>query len=393
MNNWSFNKDKIAAILPEIIEIRHRLHRHPELSNNEYKTAGLIAEKLKSWGYSPIMGIAKTGISVVLDSKKPGKTVALRADMDALPVQEKSKIDFPSQHDGVMHACGHDGHMATLLMAAYLLQDAEFSGKIKFIFQPAEEIGAGAEAMIKEGILENPTVDAIFGYHNIPTFPKNKIIVRPHCFMAGAARFKISIEGVGGHSSAPDKTIDPIYIGSTIIQAIQSIVSRSISPFDPIVISVTQFHAGYADNVIPDKAVLQGTLRFTDNNKVNLVKKKMTDLVIDIAKSLGGSASIEFVQTVPAVMNAVDETNLVRQVASDLYGKENVIDLEQNFMATEDFSFFLNKTPGCYFMVGTGIDKKYIHHPEYTFEDEIIPIASEMLAAVALRYLANHLVN
>ena len=386
MQTYNF-KNKIAEIFPAIKKIRQLLHSDPELSYKEYKTAQIVLEKLNSWGYSPITTIAETGISAILDSKKPGKTVALRADMDALPIQEEANLNFPSKNKGIMHACGHDGHTATLLMTAYLLKDLQFSGKIKLIFQPAEELGEGAASMIKEGVLKNPNVDAIFGYHNIPTFPKNKIIIRPNCLMAGASRFKISIEGLGGHSSTPEKTIDPIYIGSTIVQTMQSIVSRSINPCDPVVISVTQFHAGFADNVTPDKAYLHGTVRFTDNDKLVVIKKQMTDIVIDIAKSLGGKAFIEFVQTVPATINAIQETNLVRQTAIDLYGSEAVLDIENSFMATEDFSFFLKEVPGCYFMVGTGVDKKYLHHPEYTFEDEIIPRASEMLATIALRYL------
>lgn len=388
MNNISyFNKDKIDEILPEIINIRHLLHRHPELSNNEYKTADIICQKLKSWGYTPITDASSTGVSAILDSTNPGKTVALRADMDALPIQEKTNINYASENTGVMHACGHDGHIATLLLAAYILRDAKFSGKIKFIFQPAEEIGEGADAMIKQGILNNPSVDAIFGYHNIPNFPQNKIIIRPKCIMAGASRFKITIKGVGGHSSTPEKTVDPIYIGSMIIPALHSIVSRSIDPSEPVVISVTQFHAGHADNVIPDIAFLHGTIRFTSNDKLKIVTDKMDNIVSELAKSLGGSASIEFVKTVPATINSLAETNLVRKVACDIFGDDNVIDLESNFMATEDFSFFLNRIPGCYFMVGTGINKKFIHHPEYIFEDEIIPVASVMLASVALRYL------
>lgn len=388
MNNLIyFNKDKIDEILPEIINIRHMLHRHPELSNKEHKTADIICQKLKSWGYTPITGISTTGVTAILDSKKPGKTVALRADMDALPILEKTNIEYASENKGIMHACGHDGHTATLLLAAYILRDTKFSGKIKFIFQPAEEIGEGAAAMIKEGVLDNPPVDAIFGYHNIPTFPKNKIIVKPKCIMAGATRFKITINGVGGHSSTPEKTIDPIYIGSVIIPALHSIVSRSIDPSEPVVISVTQFHAGHADNVVPDNATLNGTIRFTSNEKVQIIKDKMANLVQELAKSLGGSASVEFIKTVPATINSLAETSLVREVASNIFGNENIINLESNFMATEDFSFFLDCVPGCYFMVGTGIDKKFIHHPEYIFDDDIIPTASVMLASVALKYL------
>lgn len=372
----------ISAILPEIIKLRQTIHSHPELKYQEFKTAELIATTLKSFGYEPETGIAKTGVVATLDSGKPGKTVALRADMDALPLQEKTNLPFASQIPGQMHACGHDGHVATLLLAAYILKkhSADFSGKIKFIFQPAEEGGHGAQLMIDEGVLKN--VDAIFGYHNIPTFPKNKILVREACILAGCANFVIEVKGIGGHSSAPEKAMNPIHLGSNLFQTIHNLINQKNPPFDQAVIAITQFHSGAADNVISDKAIMRGTIRFTNPKTIELIKSKMQQVVSE------ANASIEFPQITPATINSKNETAFVKNLAEKLFGSDNVQTLEKNLMATEDFSFYLNQIPGCFFLIGTGVDKQYVHHPEFTFEDEILPIAGELMATIALKYLS-----
>ncbi|MBY0543928.1 MAG: amidohydrolase [Gammaproteobacteria bacterium] len=383
-------KEQINRFLPDIIALRHAIHRRPELRYEEVETADLVAKTLRSYGYEPTIGIAKTGVCAVLDSNKPGKTVAIRADMDALPIQEASDLPYRSEKPGLMHACGHDGHTATLLMAARVLKEYQYElqGKIKFIFQPAEEGGNGAAAMIKAGVLENPRVDAIFGYHNLPSLPKNKVFVREGCILAGTLIIEIVIQGVGGHSSAPDKTVDAVYVGSAIVQALQSIVSRSLSPFEPVVVSITQFHAGAADNVIPDKAVLRGSVRFVKNEGLDFLKDKLTQVVVKTADAFGAKAQINFVSLTPATINTRNETSLVKQTAIDILGISGVESMAQNLMATEDFSFYLNEIPGSYFLVGMGENKPYVHHPAYQFDDEIIPIAAEMLIRTALGYLS-----
>lgn len=381
-------KKEIQASLPEIIALRHRMHQRPELRYEEVETAQLVAETLRSYGYEPIEAIAKTGVCALLDSKKPGRTVALRADMDALPILEASGLPYASEKKGLMHACGHDGHTATLLMVAKVLKkhQDQLTGKIKLIFQPAEEGGHGAEAMVKEGILTNPPVDAIFGYHNMPTFAKNAILVRSGCILAGTLTIEIRIKGIGGHASAPEKTVDPICAGSAVVQALQTLVSRTLSSFEPTVVSITQFHAGSADNVIPDLATLRASVRFVKNESVSFIKQKIEQLVSRTSEAFGAVAEIDFITETPATINTSDETNLVKQIAVELWGEQNVVEMQHNLMATEDFSFYLNEVPGCYFMVGGGIDKPYVHHPAYQFEDEIIGTAAELMIMTALRY-------
>lgn len=384
-------RSKIMGYLPDIVALRHHLHQHPELRYEEIYTAKRVAETLQGYGYETMTGIGKTGVVAVLDSGKPGKTVALRADMDALPITEVTGLAFASRIPGVMHACGHDGHTATLLLVARLLKDyrAEFSGKIKFIFQPAEEGGNGAAAMIKDGVLDHPTVDAIFAYHNAPKYPKNQVMLRAGCMFAGSAFFGIHIKGVGGHSSAPHRAVDPILVGSSIVQNIQAIVSRNTDPHEAAVISITQFNAGSAENVIPAEATLRGSIRFLTNESLAFIQQRIEKIAEGIAASFGATVTIEYPKITPPTINTAKEADLVEQVATQLLGKEKVVLLKQNRMATEDFSFYLQKIPGCYVMIGTGEDRAACHSPEYQFDDEIIPVAAELLARTALEYINN----
>ncbi len=386
-------QNQIQSKLAEAVALRHQIHQYPELKYEEVKTAELITNTLKSYGYTPLTGIAKTGVVAVLDSGKPGKTVALRADMDALPVTETSGLTYASQRPGLMHACGHDGHVATLLLVANVLRDFtdHFTGKIKFIFQPAEEGGNGAAAMIAAGVLENPHVDAIFGYHNLPTLKKNAVFVKPGCIMAGAIFFEIFLNGRGGHGAAPELCIDPVYAGSQIIQSLQSIVSRTVSPFETVVLSITQFHAGNANNVIPETAMLGGSFRFTDNELANTIQTKLEKIVHGVAESFGVKAKIEYVTVAPATINSTKEADFILAIAMELYGDAGAIKMQRNIMATEDFSFFLQKVPGCFFLVGTGENNPYCHTPDFQFDDDIIPRAAEMLSQAALRFLASSL--
>jgi amidohydrolase len=377
----------IEKSLPYIIKLRHQLHQNPELSFEEYQTAALIQRELEGFGYE-VQVVAKTGLVATLDSGKPGKTVGLRADIDALPLSEQTDLIYKSSNSGKMHACGHDGHTATLLLVAKVLQELKdtFVGKIKLIFQPAEEIGQGALAMIKQGVLTNPPVDAIFGYHNLPTKTLNNIYVKKDCIMAGRMVISITISGTAAHSSTPEKAVDPIYIGSLMVASLNSMVNQNFSAFDRIVIAMTRFSAGTAVNIIPGEAILEGTIRFTNNQAIEGIQKKITTLVCNLANSFGGSAKVNFPDVAPATINTATEVDLVYNTALALFGADCVKILQHNVMASEDFAFFLNEVPGCFFFVGTGEEKSYIHSSTYTFADNILPVAAELLATTALNY-------
>lgn len=383
-------KELIQYSLPEAIKIRHAIHAHPELSNDEMNTSALVVHTLKNYGYEVSTGIGGTGVVAVLDSGKAGKTVALRADMDALPLQEKNDLPFQSTQPGKMHACGHDGHTASLLLAAGVLMQFknQLTGKIKFIFQPAEENGTGALAMIKNGVLENPVVDAIFGLHNTPYSDAGVVKVKSGCILAGQDAFKITVKGKGGHAAHPTKIIDPIFIGAQIVQAIQSIVSRSSLPTDAVVISVSQFHAGTVFNVMPDEAQLNGTIRTTTIDSQKNVLEKMKHIVQGVAETFGATAEIEFYHHFPPTINPVNEAEFVLKTAKKVVGEQNASVLPQASMASEDFSHYLQKIPGCFFFLGNG-NHGAIHSAQYQFNDEIIPVAAEMLSQVAIDYLNN----
>lgn len=382
-------KQILKKILPEIIDIRHKIHANPELANEEIKTAALVAETLKKYGYEVIENIATTGVLAVLDSGKPGKTVALRADMDALPIQEQTNLPYQSKTAGKMHACGHDGHTATLLAVAIILAECRdrFTGKIKFIFQMAEETGTGAVAMIEAGVLENPHVDAIFGYHNTPRSKAGVLKTKVGCIHAGQEVFTIKIKGRGGHAAHPQMSIDPIYIGSLLVQAIQAIVSRFILPTDPVVISVTQFHGGNTHNIIPDEVMLNGTIRTVNSTTQKTVRQQLIDIVNGIVTTYRATATISFSNFFLPVNNHMSETELVIQSAKKVIGEENVEILLEPSMGSEDFSYYLENVHGCFFWIGTGLEQLRIHTSQYEFNDDILPVAAEIMATVAIDYL------
>ena len=379
----------IKSIHQDIIKIRHSIHSCPELKYEEHETAKLVVQTLKKFGYDNITTqIAGTGVSVILDSGKPGKTVALRADMDALPMTELTSLSYCSKHHNKMHACGHDGHTATLLAAASALkQNADkFKGKIKFIFQPAEEGGLGALEMIKAGILENPKVDAIFGYHNLPS-EFGKVGIRAGCLLSGVDFFSIKITGKGGHAAMPHLCVDPILVGSAIVQSLQSIASRFMPTADLFVLSVTQFHGGTAPAIIPDDVTLGGTMRTMSPQVREIALKHFYRIIEGVAQSYSANVEIDIKLSVPATVNTLLETQLVEKTATELFGKNNVVQFEQPLMFAEDFSFFLEKVPGCYFTVGNGEKSHGLHTPLYDFQDDIIPIAASLLAQTAVNYL------
>ena len=382
-------KKILHNLLDEMIEVRHQIHQTPELAKQEKYTALLVSNTLKKYGYDVKENIGGYGVSAILDSGKPGRTVALRAEMDALPIQEETRLAYKSIHDNVMHACGHDGHTATLLMvaAALILFKDKFKGKIKFIFQPAEETGSGALAMINAGILDNPRVDAIFGYHNTPKCEAGLFKTKIGCFMAGQDTFNIIIKGRGGHAANPNNIIDPIYIGSLLIQAIQSIVSRFNYPLEPLIISITQFHSGTTHNVIADNAFINGTIRTCSVESRQKIKQRLIELTKSIVESFGAKAEVEYQYCFPPTINYKDETELALNVAKEIIGEDNASYLDEQSMASEDFSYYLEKIPGCFFFIGNGVNKGVVHSSKYEFNDKIIPIAAEIMAQVAINYL------
>ena len=358
----------IAAVLPKIIESRHALHNNPELRYEEHETAALVVRYLSECGYQNIQtGVGGTGVVAILDSGKPGKTVALRADMDALPITEQTNLPYQSKNPGKMHACGHDGHTATLLGVAYVLQQIkqQLTGKIKLIFQPAEEGGAGAAAMIKDGVLTNPNVDAIFGYHNWPTAKAGVVCVREQCQMAGGNLVEIVIHGKGGHGAMPHLTTDPIYIGAILITQLQSLVSRFNSPTEPVVISICKFEAGTTHNIIPETATLLGTVRSTSLQGREKVLSQLKAMVDDVTKTYGASATVTVHQGYPPTINHPAETEIVRKTAHELFGTEGLYALPNPVMVAEDFSFYLQEIPGCYFFIGNGEDAPMCHEAPF----------------------------
>ncbi len=380
----------IEKILPEAVELRHKIHANPELKYEEHQTAQLVQETLEQFGYEVETHIAETGMVAILDSGKPGKVVALRADMDALPIEEQTGLAYQSKNKGKMHACGHDGHTATLLAAAYALQqiNKEFNGKIKLIFQPAEEAGGGALAMIHAGVLKKPKVDAIFGYHNYPTIKQGCVGARVGCILAGADFFTITIQGKGGHGAIPEASIDPIYVGSLLVQALQGLVSRVNSPLEPAVLSVTQFQAGNSVNIIPDQAILKGGLRTTTSASRKVLLQQFKTVIDNVVAAYGASASIEFVgEGFPPTINTKDEVDLVYKAAKQVVGDENTKFLSDPIMATEDFSYFLQEVPGCFFLVGNGEGAPMVHTAGYDFNDAVIPVAAKVMCLAALEYL------
>jgi amidohydrolase len=371
----------IKELLPRMITIRHQLHQNPELQFEVNNTAKLVADYLSEFDFTVKTNVGKSGVVGLLDTGKSGKTIALRADMDALPIQEKNNLKYKSQNNN-MHACGHDGHTTILLTTAAVIakHKKEFNGKIKLIFQPAEETGTGARAMIKDGVVKG--VDQIFGLHNTPGLAVGKIAVKPDCILAGIDNFKITILGEGGHASAPEQCIDPIYIGTQIVQNLQGIVSRMQSPHEPLVISVTQFHAGTANNVIPAEAVIAGSIRTVNKNTQQKTKKLLEKIVSQTAKNFAAKTKIEYPESSIPTINHEKETNIVKTAGAKILGEKNVIELPHPYMFSEDFAYYLEKVPGCFFALGNGEKCSMLHTNTYNFCDDAIAVGVKMFTEI-----------
>ena len=377
--------NRVADLHNEIKEWRRDFHAHPELRYDVHRTAGSVAEKLKSFGCDEVVpGIGRTGVVGVIRGRKPGnKVIGLRADMDALPLEEETGLPYKSTVPGKMHACGHDGHTAMLLGAAkYLAETRNFAGTAVVIFQPAEEGGAGALAMVKDGLISRFGIQEVYGMHNYPGLPVGQFAIRPGAMMAAADHLQIEIEGKGGHAARPHLSIDTILVGAQMINQLQSIVARNIDPLESAVISVCMFQAGHTDNVIPQHALLRGTARSLTPQVRELLHKRIGEVVEGTARLHGASAKITYTNGYPVVVNHERQTAFAADVAGEIAGKDKVdIDVPP-VMGAEDFAFMLQERPGAFIFVGNG-DSAGLHHPAYDFNDETIPVGTSYWVRLA----------
>ena len=391
-------RNSIHDLKDEITAYRRAMHENPQTAYEETFAANLVKEKLTEWGISFEDGIAVTGIVATIEGEtnNSGKTIGLRADMDALDILEDNNKPHASKTPGKMHGCGHDGHTAMLLGAAkYLSENRNFDGKVHLIFQPAEEGAGGAHKMIAEGLFKRFPMDAVFGLHNWPKIPKGQIALRSGPIMAAAERFDITITGKGGHAAMPHKTIDPIVIGTQVVSALQTLVSRSADPLDPVVISVTNFHAGSgAFNVIPDTAKLSGTLRAFDPQTRSTMITRICEVVRDVSAALGGKGECTFVPGgYDPTVNTEAETAFCADIAKALVGEANVDTNVAPSMGAEDFGAMLQAVPGCYIWMGQGEEddesnhNQGLHTPAYDFNDDLIPMGIEYWVRVVERSL------
>lgn len=374
----------LQTLLPQISDIRRSIHQYPELSQQEKQTAQLVMETLAEFGYDDIHQCGGEGVVALIDSGKPGKTIGLRADMDALPIQEANTFAHCSQNQGVMHACGHDGHTATLLCVAAILANTrdQWSGKIKLIFQPAEETGTGAKAMIEHGVLDNPTVDEIYGMHNWPGLPAGHIAVRAGCILSGTDAFDITINGQGGHSSMPDKTHDPMKAGCLLKSVLENLPKSLSEQHQRSVLTLTRFHCGTAHNVIADSMTLGGAFRTLSPQARQQLMATIDQTLAEIGKQTTTDLSINYLHSVPATINTEKEAKKVYQAAVNALGESQVTWLPESLMPTEDFAYFLQQVPGCYFLTGNGEDSAQLHTPNYDFNEKLIRNAVQVFIAI-----------
>ena len=383
---------EIRDLQSSIVEWRRILHQKPELGFQEQITAEFIRQKLESWGITHQTGIAKTGIVAIIKGKSAGKVLAIRADMDALPIQEANEVEYKSQHDGKMHACGHDGHTAIALATAYYLsQHRDFSGTVKIIFQPAEEGPGGAKPMIEEGVLKKPDVDAIIGLHLWNNLPLGTVGVRSGALMAAVECFRVSILGRGGHGAMPDQTVDSIVVASQIVNALQTIVSRNVKPLDSAVVTVGELHAGTALNVIADTARMSGTIRYFSPELETLIGKRLEAIIAGVCQMHGASYELNHWQLYPPTINDSAIAELVRSVAAEVVETPVGVVPECQTMGGEDMSFFLQQVPGCYFFLGSANPEKGLayphHHPRFDFDETALSMGVEIFVRCVEKYL------
>mgnify|MGYP001101040786 CR=1 FL=1 len=375
--------DRIEGYAGELTDIRRDLHAHPELGFEEVRTSGIVGDLLESWGIETHRGIGKTGVVGVIEGAKPGRTIGLRADMDALPIHEETNLAYSSTNPGVMHACGHDGHTTMLLGAArYLAETRDFAGKIILIFQPAEEGLGGARAMLADGLFDRFPCDEVYGLHNWPGAPQNRVAVKPGIAMAGADFFDIKVIGRGSHGARPQDSRDPILAASALVQALQSIVSRNLDPNDPAVVSVTQIHSGSAYNVIPGDAMVSGTARMFSNEIRAHIRTRIHEIAQGVAATHGVQVEVDIRDIFTPLINNAPLSEAFADVARAVVGEENVLLGGRPVTGSEDFADMLNTIPGAYFTIGHE-GTAALHNPGFTFDDNILPLGATLLARLA----------
>jgi amidohydrolase len=388
-------RPEIQALQPRLVEWRRHFHQRPELGFREQLTAEAIAQKLEEWGIKHQTGIAETGIVATIPGNHPGPVLAIRADMDALPIQELNQVPYRSLHDGIMHACGHDGHTAIALGTAYYLSQhpEAFAGTVKFIFQPAEEGPGGAKPMVEAGVLKNPDVDAIIGLHLWNNLPLGALGVRDGAMMAAVELFDCTIQGKGGHGAMPHQTVDSIVVGAQVVSALQIIVARNVDPLKAGVVTVGSFHAGHARNVIANTAQLKGTVRYFDPSLEGFFRRRIEQIVSGICQSHGASYELDYQRIYPPVVNDGAIASLVRSVAETVIETPLGIVPECQTMGGEDMSFFLQEVPGCYFFLGAanadlGLAYPH-HHPRFDFDETALSMGVEIFVRCVEKFCIN----
>jgi hippurate hydrolase len=379
---------RIEEYADELTAIRRDLHAHPEIGFEETRTAGIVAGKLRSWGIEVHTGIGRTGVVGVLEGKGGGgRTVGLRADMDALPMDEETNLPWRSKSAGKFHGCGHDGHTAMLLGAArYLAETRDFSGKAVFIFQPAEEGLGGARAMLADGLFERFPCDEVYGMHNNPLAAPNKVGVKPGPAMAGSTFFDIHVKGVGSHGAMPHHARDPIVAITSLVQTLQSIVSRNVPAVKPAVLSVTQIHSGSAYNVVPDRAVICGTIRYFDDEVRDLIHSRIEEMCEGYSRLFGIEVTADLRPIFTVLMNDPDLSEAYLDAASEIVGADNITQENELVMGSEDFADMLKAVPGAYCTIGHGGDVP-VHNPGFVFDDAILPVGASVMARIVEKRL------
>jgi amidohydrolase len=395
MNISSIISRKANELLPELIIIRRDLHRHPELSFKEFRTSSVIAEYLKDLGLQVQTGIAQTGVVALLEGNQPGGTFAIRADMDALAIDEENDLDFKSQNKGAAHVCGHDGHITNALGVAALLSELKehLHGTVKFIFQPAEEVfpPGGANEMVKAGVLNSPDVDGIVMLHMDPTVPIGKISLKYGRVTGTSDEFRIEIIGHGGHGASPHLSVDPIIISCQVAIALQTIISRNVDPLEPAVISIGSIHSGQVFNAIPENSIISGTVRTTDNDIRNLISSRMEQISVGISESMGATCKFSFIDNCAATTNSDKMVTAAINAAGKTIGEKNIIVHNKIHLWTEDFSCYADRVPGVYFSLGTAVNdpaKDFpLHHPKFNFDESALTTGIQVMSQMAIDFL------
>ena len=380
---------EIDTILPDIVELRHRIHQTPEIALKEYKTAELIRETLKSTGLRPLEPFLETDVVAILHGREKGKNITLRADMDALPIQEKTGLTYASKREGFMHACGHDGHTAMLIGAALVLgklKDA-FKGSVRFVFQPGEEIVAAGRDLIEKGALQDPKPDAVIALHAWPGIPEGTIASKPGVFLAAADFFKIIITGKGAHGSRPENSIDPILTAARVVESLQAVVSRNVDPLDPVVLSVCHIDGGTNSNIIPDRVEMEGTTRYLKPELRNKIPADMERIVKGVCDSMGATYDMSYSSPYIPTINDPNMVDIGRNIAKEALGPSSWIELEEPSMGGEDFSYYIAKYPGAMFRIGVGNESAPLHTAKFDFNDRALKNGILFLVALALSFL------